>query len=37
VDVIGDMVQALVDGGLVFWALVVLGVFIGPGWASFPG
>src|SRR5919106_553554 len=28
-DIIGDMVQALFDGGLVFWGLVVLGVFIG--------
>jgi putative tricarboxylic transport membrane protein len=28
-DVIGDMLQAVVDGGLAFWALVVLGAFIG--------
>src|SRR3954447_23111427 len=28
-DVIGDMLRAVVDGGLAFWALVVLGAFIG--------
>jgi putative tricarboxylic transport membrane protein len=37
VDVIGDMAQALIDGGIVFWALVVLGVFIGLAVGVLPG
>jgi putative tricarboxylic transport membrane protein len=29
VDIIGDMLQAAAGGGVVFWALLVLGVFVG--------
>jgi putative tricarboxylic transport membrane protein len=37
VDVVGDMLNALFDGGVVFWALVVLGAFIGLAVGVLPG
>jgi putative tricarboxylic transport membrane protein len=37
VDVIGDMIQAVIDGGVVFFALVVLGAFIGMAVGVLPG
>jgi putative tricarboxylic transport membrane protein len=37
VDVIGDMVRALFDGGVAFWALVVLGAFVGLAVGVLPG